>query len=239
MAETIYTIPINEVFEENMQENACRCPFCVLAGKLESEELEIILGASMMEPDIRIKTNEQGFCANHFSKMLRIAKRLPLALMLESHLNEVSDKLGKKGIFKPSPEKYGKMLSDLASSCYVCGRIEANEKRLLSNAAYMWKVDDEFRKKFRAQPYFCLDHAARLLDAAKNELSKKELADFTSELSDLQNSFLSTLCEDVSKFAKSFDYRYASEPLTDEEKTSVERSIRYLSGDAAAPIKDA
>lgn len=237
MAETIYTIPINEVFEENMREGAYACPFCKLYSKLESDELDIILGASMMEPDIRIKTNEQGFCSDHFSKMLRHAKRLPLALILESHLNEVSGKVGKKGLFKPSPDKFSKTLSDLASSCYVCSRIKANEVRLLSNAAYMWKTDEDFPKKLAAQPYLCLDHAAKFLDAAKSELSKRELPDFTDSLSALMNRQLETLCADVSKFAKSFDYRYSDQPLTDAEKTSVERAIRYLAGDKTVEIR--
>lgn len=238
MAETIYTIPINEVFEENLEEGHCRCPFCVLADKLESDELEIILGASMMEPDIRIKTNEKGFCSDHFSKMLRISKRLPLALMLESHLSELSKRIARKGLFKPSPDKLASGYVDIAADCYICDRIEKNNERLISNALYMWKTDDEFRKKFAGQPYFCFSHAAELLLASEAELSKRERSDFADALSELMNRYLESLSTDVSAFAKSFDYRYAGEPLTDGEKSSVERAIRFLSGDASAPVKE-
>ena len=54
--EKIYTIPVNEAFDESGS-----CPFCRMKKKLEENEIELILGASMMEPDIRIQTNEKAF----------------------------------------------------------------------------------------------------------------------------------------------------------------------------------
>ena len=45
--EQIYTIPVNEAFDA-----ADGCPFCALWRKLEENELDLILGASMMEPDV-------------------------------------------------------------------------------------------------------------------------------------------------------------------------------------------
>lgn len=236
MAETIYTIPINEVFEENMAEGSDSCPFCTLAAKLESDELELILGASMMEPDIRIKTNKQGFCSAHFTKMLRISKRLPLALMLESHLGELSSSVNKKGLMKPSPASITKILTELSNDCYVCSRIEYNMKRLISNAVYMWQTDDEFKKKLSVQPYICIDHAAALLKVASSELSKRNFADFSEALINLVGGHLASLCDDVSAFARSFDYRYADEKLDDKTKISVERSVRFLAGDKTVDI---
>ena len=237
MAETIYTIPINEVLEENMKVGSDSCPFCTLAAKLESDELELILGASMMEPDIRIKTNEQGFCPDHFSKMLRISKRLPLALMLESHLGKLSSDLGKKGIFKPSPDKTAKILDSLSRSCYICSRVGYNMTRLISNTVHIYQTDEEFRKKLSAQPYVCITHSAALLKAASDEMNKRQYAEFSESLCALVYRHLGELCEDVSDFAKSFDYRYAGETLSPQTKQSVERAIRFLAGDDAAPIK--
>ncbi|MBQ4316768.1 MAG: hypothetical protein IJC20_00830 [Clostridia bacterium] len=82
MKEHIYTIPVTEAFSENKD----RCPFCALLEKLERDELDIILGASMMEPDVRSETNEKGFCKKNYEKMFDMKNRLGLALMLESHL---------------------------------------------------------------------------------------------------------------------------------------------------------
>ena len=63
--EQIYTIPVNEAFDEIGAKAELGCPFCLLHKKLQNDELDIILGASMMEPDIRKMTNVQGFCHSH------------------------------------------------------------------------------------------------------------------------------------------------------------------------------
>ena len=55
--ERIYTIPVNEAFDASMADPACGCPICALYRKLEENELDLILGGSMMEPDVRIRTN--------------------------------------------------------------------------------------------------------------------------------------------------------------------------------------
>ncbi len=43
----------------------------------------------MMEPDVRIETNRQGFCFPHYQMMLKKRNRLGVALMLESRLEEI------------------------------------------------------------------------------------------------------------------------------------------------------
>lgn len=95
--EKIYTIPVNEAFEASAADPACGCPFCTLYRKLEENELDLILGASMMEPDVRIKTNEQGFCKTHYDMMFTRKNRLGMALMLESHLAEIKKEVAGGG----------------------------------------------------------------------------------------------------------------------------------------------
>lgn len=231
--ETIYTIPINEAFEaaiEAKERGECVCPFCTVAKKLEEDELDLILGASMMEPDIRIKTNEQGFCYDHFAKMLRRQKRLPLALMLESHLNELYAYLSKKGLLGTSPEKGAKRLSALREDCYVCTRVNTNLKRMLSNAVYMWENDPAFVRKVKEQKTICLKHFSCLLEAAASVLNKKKFASLYEDFSLPVYSYLESLCGDVSHFCKKFDYRYEDEPWGN-AKDSVERAIKYLAGE--------
>lgn len=96
--EQIYTIPVNEAFEAVASGDNCTCPFCLMYNRLEDNELDLILGASMMEPDVRLKTNELGFCPEHLSLMFDRSKRLPLALMLESHLDSIAAELKPSGI---------------------------------------------------------------------------------------------------------------------------------------------
>lgn len=230
--ETIYTIPINEAFEDAIAKKETGvhvCPFCTVAKKLEEDELDLILGASMMEPDIRVKTNEQGFCPDCFDKMVRRQKRLPLALMLESHLDALYSVLSKKGIFGTSPEKASKRLAELDADCYVCKKVNTNLKRMMANAVYMWESDPEFVRKVREQSNFCLHHLGKLLEAAGN-LPKKKFASLYEDFSTPAYSYLSELCGDVSHFCKKFDYRYEDEPWGN-SKDSVERSIRFLTGE--------
>ena len=104
--EKIYTIPVNEAFEKSAEDGACGCAFCTLYNKLEFNEIDAVLGAAMMEPDIRMETNKKGFCKEHFDIMFGYKNRLGLALILESHLGEnhadafphgLSSLLGKDG----------------------------------------------------------------------------------------------------------------------------------------------
>ncbi|MBE6618729.1 MAG: hypothetical protein E7626_02960 [Ruminococcaceae bacterium] len=225
MAETIYTIPINEEFEARIESADCSCPLCNLYKKLENDELSLILGASMMEPDVRIKTNRLGFCPHHYGKMLTNGKRLPLALMLESHLNELRDTVS-----SASPEKAAKRITELENSCYVCSRVEENFRHLVSNAVYMWETDGEFREKFSKQSYFCINHIAALLDCGKSEMTKKVFKEFAPAVREKMDEILSSLCDDVSWFCKKYDYRYENEPWGN-AKDSPERSIKFLGGE--------
>ena len=90
MREDICTIPISEAFEENDG-----CPVCRMYRTVEERIIEYIMGAAMMEPDIRIETNKSGFCNHHYDKLLEHRGKLQLALILESHFEEV-EKLIKK-----------------------------------------------------------------------------------------------------------------------------------------------
>lgn len=227
MAETIYTIPINEELEARAASDEISCPLCNLYKKLESDELSLILGASMMEPDVRIKTNRLGFCSRHFDKMLTNGKRLPLALMLESHLDELRSEISSR---RASPEKAVKRIDALNYSCYVCDRTEGNFTRLVSNMVYMWETDEEFRNKFDSQKYFCLSHCARLIECAKQEMPKKVYKEFAEITHEKMDAALEKLCDDVSWFCKKYDYRYENEPWGD-AKDSPERAVKFLGGE--------
>ena len=86
MKETICTIPINDIFMPK-----CGCPFCRMESMLEEQYVKFITGDAMMEPNIRIETNKKGFCHRHFSQMFEKGQKLPNALILESHLQEIID----------------------------------------------------------------------------------------------------------------------------------------------------
>ncbi|MBQ8350782.1 MAG: hypothetical protein IJY20_01900 [Clostridia bacterium] len=230
--EQIYTIPVNEAFDASAADHACGCPMCALYNRLEENELDLILGASMMEPDVRQKTNELGFCHRHYGMMFTRKNRLGLGLILESHFEKVKRDLSGEGLgalFGGAGNDAIKKLGKLEESCYVCGRIETNLSRMFDTVLLLYRQDSAFRRKLAAQPYFCLPHYRRLLTLAKTSMSKKEFAEFYATISELEQRYAETLSGDVSWFCKKFDYRYQDEPWNN-AKDAVERSIRFLSG---------
>ena len=231
--EQIYAIPVNEAFRESAENAECGCPFCSIYRKLEENELEIILGAAMMEPDTRIKTNKEGFCRTHYDMMFTRKNRLGMALTLESHLNELREDMkdpllsgmtGKRG------DKAIKRISELEQTCYVCSRIEYHFSRMIETSVILWEDQEDFPKLLAAQPYFCLPHYKRMLEYAKHRLSKKKFSAFEETASEVEYKYFDKLRGDVSWFCKKYDYRYDEEPWYD-SKDAVERAIRFLRSD--------
>ena len=223
MAEKIYTIPVNEAFDLYSG-----CPFCSLYKKLEDDELDIILGAAMMEPDTRIKTNEKGFCGKHFDMMFGMKNRLGLALMIESHLSQNIIGTLKGGLLDFSGKAKAKKLEKQKHSCYVCGRIDHSLGLMLETAALLWHGEKEFKDKLLNQPYFCMSHYPELLSAGERVLPKKSYAGFSDACKKVMIKYAEKLLGDVSWFVKKFDYNYENEPWKD-SKDAVERAIKFLS----------
>lgn len=231
MREHIYTIPVNEAFETAGDE----CPFCKLYKKLEEDELTLILGASMMESDIRIKTNEMGFCALHYAKMMPRKNRLGQGLMLESHLDIVKKSIRKGGFLSfDKTAKPVKSIGRLEESCYICSRIENNLEKMFDTAIWLFEKEKDFRTKFKNIKCFCLPHYSVLLELSKR-ISKERSEELQTEAERIVNDCLDKLRSDVSWFCKKFDYRYESEPWGD-SKDAIERSIKFLKGDITGDL---
>jgi hypothetical protein len=228
--EQIYTIPVNEAFEASAADAKCGCPLCALFAKLENDELDLILGASMMEPDVRIETNKKGFCKHHFDRLYENGNRLGLALVLESHLAEIEKKIFEGGtLFDGKGEKEQAKLEKLDSTCYVCDRMNDSLMKMFDNAIYLWETEEDFREKFKNQKYFCLPHYRTLLEFARVGLSKKDFSDFFKTAREIEKKYLSELENDISWFCKKFDYRYDNEPWYN-AKDAIPRTLAYLTG---------
>ncbi len=230
MLEKIYTIPVNEAFDACAAEPSNGCPVCMLRKRLENDEIEIIMGASMMEPDIRIKTNEQGFCGRHFGMMLSRGNRLSLALILESHLAEVRKMTETGGLFGSKTASIPDKLEKLEGDCYVCRRIGYSLGKMTENIVYLWDSERDFKMKLSSQPYFCLPHFRTLLSQGRSALNKKRLPEFQEALANVVNGYFDELRGDVSRFCKKFDYRYENEPWGN-AKDAPERAISFLSSE--------
>ncbi len=253
MKERIYTIPINEAFEQDSE-----CPLCVCERKLENDALEYTIGPAMMEPDFRIETNRTGFCSNHFVKLYNLQKeRLPLALVIDTHMTEqiryieeiylknesgikaLRDKgpmeaftenlKGKRSIAGKTIDELLNKLIELKETCAVCRKIDDNMDRLVDNTLYLYRKEPQFKKKFNESKGFCLRHVEWLLKKAREVFSPVMQAEFLTELLPLELLELKRINEEVKHFTKMFDYRN-SEADWKNSKDAVPRSIEKLTG---------
>lgn len=220
MKETIYTIPVNEAFD-----TAAGCPLCALARRLENERVDYTLGASMMEPDARMLTNSLGFCARHFSMLSARQNKLSLALVLDTHLQSVRERLdameanvtgagGKRGgLFKKkdaastSGAVLGSAIASVEEGCAICKNVDATMERYLDVVFYLWDKEEAFRDKFDACAGFCLPHYRELVQKSVQYLGAEAARRFTASLYQKQQAMLSALQEDIHKFTLKFDYR--------------------------------
>lgn len=242
MKEKIYTIPVNEAYE---QEGGC--PLCRLRAKIENDYLEYYLGPSLMEPDTRVITNKTGFCPDHMGKLnKKETARLGLGLMLHTHLKDVDEDImkdlktaapAKAGLIKGRSSEYKTVFNKIADkidarvrSCPICENMEKTTDRYVDVIMYLFSKDEVFRKKFSDSKCHCLPHTALLLRAAADKLSQNDAADFVTLLSANTESSFAELIADVEWFTLKFDYRNADKPWGN-SKNAIQRSMRFLSSD--------
>lgn len=218
MREDICTIPVTDVFEENDG-----CPICRMKKKLEQRALDYILGAAMMEPDVRIMTNKVGFCGKHFEYMASKKGGLPLALMLETHLQEIE-----KTAFS-SVQKDSKKIEPFLKSCFVCDKVNWGMTRMIQTIYITFEKDKDFREMFLAQDKFCLTHYKELLSGVPKSGLKKYKSEFCKGLSDNLKRQINEIIGDLSHYSSMFDYRNSG-PDADwgNSKTAIPRAIELF-----------
>ncbi|MDD6735625.1 MAG: DUF6062 family protein [Clostridiales bacterium] len=222
MKEKIYTIPINEAYEAD-----CECPLCFIERKLEEEAVEYELGAAMMEPDHRELSNEKGYCNKHFKMLYAAQNKLPLALVLDTHLDIVCKKIAEmkkpeksRGLFKKNGTKPS--CSGIISSCMVCDKINSTMDRYYRVLIEMWKEDKGFRETVEKSRGFCLPHFEKLYRLGND-------VDFLSAIADVEAKAFETLKEDIHRFTLKFDYRNKDMDWGN-AKNSPLRTVEKLAG---------
>ena len=243
MKETIYTIPINEAYDAD-----CECPLCFLKTRLENEAAEYALGAAMMEPDYRIESNAKGYCSKHYSMLFANTNKLSLALVLDTHLEQIrkeladvtknADKLAgsKGGLFKKNPasaefaDKLCTFLDKHTNSCVVCDKTEHTMDRYTDLILEMWAEEEEFRKKVERSKGLCLPHLSLLAKKAEKKLGSKKAGEFLAMMVQKENAELERIQNDIHKFTLKFDYRNKDMEWGSAKDAPV-RTIEKLSGD--------
>ncbi len=243
----IDTIPVWDAVKLNGE-----CPLCALKRRIELLDIQRFLGASVMEPDTRIRVNQRGFCGHHLKQLFAEKNRLGLALMLHTHMKEtekaVESILSKakelekqtggiafKRLFRGNGssqtplQETAQMLEGTASSCVLCDSIKDNMNRYVYTMLYLWERDKDFRKAFSQSKGVCIPHGAQLLSMAEESLPARELAPFIETLSNLITSNLNRIEQEVEWFTLKFDYRNQEKPWGT-SRDAVERAINKLRG---------
>lgn len=230
------------------------CFLCALHRKIELGEAERYLGASVMEPDVRIKVNKLGFCNHHTAMLYGMNNRLGHALMLHTHLMEtekeaagafnalekaaaglratasLGDKLnGKAAAARKQTQEAAERLSAMSGTCIICDSIKENIDRYLHTFFHLYKNDGDFRRAYEASKGLCLPDAAALGKLAADELPARDAADFVELTVELMRKNLKRTEDDIAWFIKKFDYRFEAEPWRD-SKDAVERTANKLRG---------
>ena len=225
MRQDICTIPISEIFEVNDG-----CPICRMREVIEKRIIDYIMGAAMMVPDVRIETNRLGFCERHFDQMMNSRGRLQLALILESHIDEINNKIFDKKLFNGNSKK-GETAKKITETCFVCDKIEWGFSRMIETVFRSYENDKEFREMFNGQPMFCLKHYEMLMNSQSRKTLKKYGGEFAENLTRITANYSKSLHDDVKKYCSMYDYRSNTDNKDwGTSRDSVERTIAFLVG---------
>lgn len=234
MKEVLYDIPVNDIFNQ-----PCECPICAMKKMLDEDEIAFAMGPSYMEDDIRLTTDEIGFCPHHMQMMFDFENRLGLGLILNTHMKNILthiEKLQKKGrttsgsIFSKKTESaLYHYTQKTTHSCFLCQRIEPVFQRYLITTFYLYEKDEGFRKKFKNSKGFCLEHYGVLFEMAPTYLSGRILDDFTTELNQVFFNNFKRMQEEVSWFVDKFDYRNTDKPWGT-SKDALPRAMTKING---------
>lgn len=233
----IDTIPVWDALHADDE-----CLLCLLRRKAEHLLADRYLGASVMEPDTRIRVNATGFCKTHHQMLFSLQNRLGHALMVHTHLMEVKkklDQLTQPGAPVPSFPWRRKAVKDesgpgqgmraLSEGCVLCEDLDRHMKSYAYSLVHLWKTDRNFEQAFRASKGPCLPDCALLMDMAPELLSGDKLTAFYQALQEMLKDRLAVIEEELKWFTLKFDYRNQDKPWGN-SRDALERAITKLRG---------
>lgn len=225
MRDDICTIPVSEVFEQNDG-----CPICRMYNTVQERIIEYIMGAAMMEPDIRMMTNKTGFCEKHFGKMLGRKGRLQLALMLQSHIDDINSQVLSDKLLRSNKSK-GEKARRITDSCFICDKIQWGMSRMIDTLYRCYETDMDFRRMFNSQNMFCMPHFEMLMGSADKKNMRSYYGEFQKNLTRITQDYSKALHTDVKHFCSMYDYRNSGKDADwGNSKDSIERTIAFLTG---------
>ena len=247
----LYTIPVWDAYKKESE-----CPVCELYKVLEQQYLDAALGGGMMESDIRLETNAQGFCNKHLRDLYEMQSMLSLALTMHTHLKDViagaqkdldildaaiaqeaglpiakkaARYLTRGGEIAQASEALASSAERRQESCHICGKIDANIGRYIDALLHMWREEKEFKKAFAESKGVCMAHLPILTRTASAKLAGEDRRQFLGTLVRLQRENLARLEKEIEWFTLKFDYRNTDKPWGN-SKDAVPRTLEKLRG---------
>lgn len=233
----IDTIPVWDALK-----SGAPCLMCRLREINEVKSVDFFLGASVMEPDIRIRVNRMGFCSRHQKMLYDKKNRLGHALLMLSHTEETSKRIGKlisrlqprsSGLFSIGKKQPSSSPADeleaMLNDCIICSDIDERLASYAYTLLHMYKNDASFRKAFDDCSGLCLRDTAYLIRMAEKVSSSADCTAITSLLLSKLKKKAEYETESLARFTQKFDYRNADKPWGD-SKEALERSVNLLCG---------
>lgn len=160
----------------------------------------------------------------HYAKMRgemkeQFAKFAPTKSSFMGKLKKNTERTNPIGIWAQEKEK----------SCYICSRFADTYDRYMDTFFFMYKKDEDFRRRIRSGKGFCLHHFGDLCEYGESRLSDKEKKEFYPAMFELMDKNMERLQEDVSWLVDKFDYRNKDADWKT-SKDAIQRGMQKLKG---------
>jgi hypothetical protein len=123
----------------------------------------------------------------------------------------------------------GMWVEEKEKSCYICNRFADTYERYMDTLFYMYKKDEDFRKRIKESKGFCLHHFGDLCEASETRLGDKEKKEFYAAMFELMENAMARLQADVDWLVEKFDYRNKDADWKT-SKDAVQRGMQKLKG---------
>ena len=225
---------VHDAYREDVE-----CPLCFLRASAERALLSSLQHSRAMQPDVRVRTNREGFCPAHLRRLYAGENKLGLALTAHTRLQHVlpdavcalTDALRAAGgrEARKAADRAAGLLSAAASTCYVCGLLRQDEERYVFTVLYLWGKDPEFPDVYRVSRGFCIPHFGAMTEAAARTLRPDRLRGWLADSVVLLRRSLEALEKDLHAFTQ-LHQAANREPGTDAERTALARTLQKLVG---------
>ena len=212
------------------------CPLCTLREGAEETYLRSFQHSRVMEPSVRVKTNESGFCPDHYRKLYARENKLGLGLVVHTHLQEKLPELRAAFQAMRIAGRKGRKADDAASSlarlrerCFICDLLRGDLDRYAFTILFLWGKDVDFMPTFRSSRGFCLEHFLSILAKARTMLRADRLQRWLDDTVTLMTDSLERLERELDAFTQL--HHDANRSLgTEEVRTALARTLQKLAG---------